>query len=261
MLSNDLNGLPPRLCPKRVVFTMGGKGGVGKTGVALALADWYASRHTPFIPLDLDVENKAVGSLKHYFRDAQKIQVHTDAGLDVFLSILADSQANIILADMGGGAGDITHQWFQFMKDDFSALGIAFTAVGVVTPDPASVESVLTWASNLERQVQYLIVENSNSPNSDFTYWCESKEARAFRDSLRPTILPMEFRLPELERIARQHGVTLRSIGARSADIAHQLQIAHIIRAQRYTQRFAEQLNRAESLLVPPAISELSKTA
>ncbi len=27
---------------KRVVFTMGGKGGVGKTGVIVALAEWFA---------------------------------------------------------------------------------------------------------------------------------------------------------------------------------------------------------------------------
>ena len=26
---------------KRVVFTMGGKGGVGKTGVVVALAEWF----------------------------------------------------------------------------------------------------------------------------------------------------------------------------------------------------------------------------
>jgi hypothetical protein len=29
---------------KRVVFTMGGKGGVGKTGVMVALAEWFPVR-------------------------------------------------------------------------------------------------------------------------------------------------------------------------------------------------------------------------
>src|SRR5215469_17754260 len=254
MLTNDLNiseGSNPHFCGKRFVFTMGGKGGFGKTGVSLALADWYDARQIPFVPLDLDFENKAVGSLKHYFPDAQKIKIHTHAGLDVFLTILADSPADIILADMGGGAGEVTHQWFQFMHDDLSALGISFTAIGVITPDPASVESVLTWASNLQDHVRYLIVENSNSPNPDFTYWRQSKEAQVFRDSFHPTILPMEFRLPELERIARQQGVTLRRIGSRSASIAQQIQIAHVIRAQRYTQRFAALLDTAENLLLP----------
>ena len=253
MLNNESNG---HTFKKRVVFTTGGKGGVGKTGVTLAIADWYQSRQIPFLPLDLDTENKALGSLCHYFPKAQKVNIHTDAGLDIFLSILADGQADIILADMGGGAGLVTYQWFQFMKDDFSQLGISFTAVGVITPDPASVESVLTWASNLEDRVQYLIVENSNTSNPDFTYWHQTKQAQAFRNSFNPLVIPMEFRLPELERIARQYGVTLRSIGTKSAPVATQLQIAHIIRAQRYTHRFAAQLDAAENFLLPSCVSQ-----
>jgi anion-transporting ArsA/GET3 family ATPase len=30
---------------KRVVFTMGGKGGVGKTGFVVALAEWFAANN------------------------------------------------------------------------------------------------------------------------------------------------------------------------------------------------------------------------
>jgi anion-transporting ArsA/GET3 family ATPase len=36
---------------KRVVFTMGGKGGVGKTGVIVALAEWFAANEIPVILL------------------------------------------------------------------------------------------------------------------------------------------------------------------------------------------------------------------
>jgi Mrp family chromosome partitioning ATPase len=43
---------------KRVVFTMGGKGGVGKTGVIVALAEWFAANEIPVTLLDLDTENK-----------------------------------------------------------------------------------------------------------------------------------------------------------------------------------------------------------
>ncbi len=52
---------------KRVVFTMGGKGGVGKTGVMVALAEWFLANEIPVTLLDLDTENKARGSLKHFF--------------------------------------------------------------------------------------------------------------------------------------------------------------------------------------------------
>jgi hypothetical protein len=32
---------------KRVVFTMGGKGGVGKTGLMVALAEWFEAHEIP----------------------------------------------------------------------------------------------------------------------------------------------------------------------------------------------------------------------
>jgi Mrp family chromosome partitioning ATPase len=52
---------------RRVVFTMGGKGGVGKTGIAVALAEWFTANEIPITLLDFDTENKARGSLKHFF--------------------------------------------------------------------------------------------------------------------------------------------------------------------------------------------------
>ena len=70
MLNNKSNGSNSN---KRVVFTTGGKGGVGKTGVSLAIADWYNARQIPFLPLDLDTENKALGSLRHYFQRPRRL--------------------------------------------------------------------------------------------------------------------------------------------------------------------------------------------
>ena len=85
---------------KRVVFTMGGKGGVGKTGVVVALAEWFHVNEIPVTLLDLDTENKARGSLKHFFDDTvTKVDVHTPAGLDAFVDHL-DGGAPILLADM-----------------------------------------------------------------------------------------------------------------------------------------------------------------
>src|SRR5215472_17452986 len=85
---------------KRVIFTMGGKGGVGKTSFVLTLAEWFDDHHIPVKLLDLDTENKARGSLKHYFdRTVAKVNVHTAAGLDAFIDHLSDGSP-IVLADM-----------------------------------------------------------------------------------------------------------------------------------------------------------------
>ena len=82
---------------KRIVFTMGGKGGVGKTGLMVALAEWFEAHEIQFTLLDLDTENKARGSLKHFFNGSvTKGNIHTPAGLDTFIDHL-ESGTSIIL--------------------------------------------------------------------------------------------------------------------------------------------------------------------
>src|SRR6202162_4708772 len=70
------------------------------------------------------------------------------------------------------------------MYEDVSATGARFTAVGVVTPDPASVESVLAWANRLQDRAQYLVVQNATSPQADFSYWDSAEQAIRFREAL-----------------------------------------------------------------------------
>src|SRR5438105_7946465 len=122
---------------KRVILSMGGKGGVGKTVVMVALAEWFKSNEIPVKLLDLDTENKARGSLTHFFGgNVPKVNIHTPAGLDAFVDHLSDGPS-VVLADMGAGSGQVTYDWFDKMYPDVAMAGIAFTAVGVVTTDPA----------------------------------------------------------------------------------------------------------------------------
>src|SRR2546430_1475564 len=190
---------------KRVILSMGGKGGVGKTTVITGLAEWFNLNEIPVKLLDLDTENKARGSLTHFFGGSvPKVNIHTPAGLDSFVDQLADGPP-VILADMGAGAGQVTYDWFETMYPDVTDAGIVFTAIGVVTADPASVESVLAWASRLQNRVEYLIVENSITENGDFTYWPESDQALKFQRAFQPPGIHMDYRLPDLENDKRYH--------------------------------------------------------
>lgn len=84
---------------KRVILSMGGKGGVGKTSVMTGLAEWFDENQIPVTMLDLDTENKARGSLTHFYGGrVPKVNIHTPAGLDAFVDHLADG-APVILAD------------------------------------------------------------------------------------------------------------------------------------------------------------------
>ena len=138
---------------KRVILSMGGKGGVGKTSVMVSLAEWFDSNQIPVQLLDLDTENKARGSLTHFYGNkVPKLNIHTPAGLDGFVDYLANG-APVVLADMGAGSGQVTYEWFESMYPDVAEAGIVFTAIGVVTADPASVESILAWAARLQSRV------------------------------------------------------------------------------------------------------------
>jgi hypothetical protein len=236
---------------QRVIISMGGKGGVGKTNVMTGLAEWYDDHQIPVTLLDLDTENKARGSLTHFFGGTvPKINIHTPEGLDAFLDYL-DSGPPIVLADMGSGAGRVTHAWFDQMYAPVALRGIVFTAVGVITSDPASVESVLTWADRLQRRVAYVIVENETDANATFTYWRESAQALAFQQTFKPAVIQMAYRLPHLETAMRNHGVTLSQVTHRQTDVP-ELQLSKaVLRAEGYRHRLFEQFERVKDLLLP----------
>ena len=66
--------------PKRVVFPIAGKGGVGKTTVMATLAEWYASTAYTAELFDMDPDNKAEGCFKALFSKAHKLDLRQVAG-------------------------------------------------------------------------------------------------------------------------------------------------------------------------------------
>jgi MinD-like ATPase involved in chromosome partitioning or flagellar assembly len=236
---------------KRVILSMGGKGGVGKTSIITGLAEWFDENQIPVKMLDLDIENKARGSLTHFFGGrVPKININTPAGLDAFIDHLSDG-IPVILADMGAGAGQITYEWFDRMYPDVAEYGIAFTAIGVVTADPASVESVLSWAARLQNRVTYLVVENSIAEYTDFTYWNESEQARQFKKVFDPAVIRMDYRLPDLENGARNHGLTLGDIASRKTNAPELQKASLVMRAQSYRRRMFTEFEKVKELLLP----------
>ena len=236
---------------KRVILSMGGKGGVGKTGVMVALAEWFTENAIPVKLLDLDTENKARGSLTHFFGgNVPKVNIHTPAGLDAFVDHLSEGPL-VILADMGAGSGQVTHDWFEKMYPDVEEAHIAFTAVGVVTADPASVESVLGWAKRLQHRVRYLIVENSLTDHSDFRFWRDSKQALQFQEAFKPAVIRMDYRLGDLENAARTYGATLGDIAARRTDGAELQKASLVMRAQSYRRRIFAEFEKVAAVLLP----------
>lgn len=242
---------PPAAATKRVILSMGGKGGVGKTSVIAALAEWFQTNRIPVKLLDLDTENKARGSLSHFFRGhVPKLDIHTPAGLDAFIDHLNDGPP-VVLADMGAGSGQVTHDWFDAMYPDVARTGIVFTAIGIVTSDPGSVESVLVWADRLQRRVRYLVVENSITAKTDFTYWRDSREAQQFQRIFQVSVIRMDYRLPEIENATRNYGVTLGEVAARTTNVPELKKASLVIRAESYRRRMFAEFGKVKPLLLP----------
>ncbi len=152
---------------------------------------------------------------------------------------------------MGAGAGQVAADWFESMYDDVAETGVRFTAVGVVTPDPASVESLLAWASRLQERVEYVVIENATSSPADFPYWRSTKQAIRFREAFSPEILQMEFRLAELENPLRQYGIQLGQVADRKAAVEELKRAPLIMRAQSYRRRLFSEFDRAKQVFLP----------
>jgi MinD-like ATPase involved in chromosome partitioning or flagellar assembly len=237
---------------RRLVLTQGGKGGTGKTTLLTALVDWYDERQFPYTLMDLDTEaSKSRGSLVHYFPGkATKVDINQPEGLDRLLNVLEDGPP-VVVADMGAGAGQVAYRWFDDMYEGARELGVSFTAIGLVTPDPATVDSVVKWADALQKRTDYLIVKNSVNNPSHFDAWEGAEVAEQFRQTLQPEVIEMEYHMPSVEFPARNHGITMGRVAARRHDVAELNQFTHVIRAQAYRRHMYAEFDRVKDLLLP----------
>jgi MinD-like ATPase involved in chromosome partitioning or flagellar assembly len=244
--------LPSPSSQCRLVLTQGGKGGTGKTTLMTSLVDWYDEHKYPYTLIDLDTEaSKSRGSLVHYFPGrAKKVDINQPDGLDALLNALQDGPP-VVLADMGAGAGQAAYAWFDSMFEGARELGVAFTVIGMVTPDPATMDSVLKWADALQKRTAYIICKNSMNLRSDFSFWETAEPVAKFRKVFQPQEIEMEYHMPSVETPARNHGLTMGRVAARSHGVAELNQFASVVRAQAYRRNMYAQLDRIKSVLLP----------
>ena len=192
---------------KLVIFTMGGKGGVGKTAFMVNLAEYFEFNNIPKTLVDCDMENKQRGSLSHYFPEAIKINIRNPDGLDIFLDATEKVNSPVVIADLGAGSGFDLIRWFKEMFPIAQKYGINFLAVGSITSNPGSMETVFTWANELQNKVKYLIVKNYFQGEPQL--WLDSKDAEKFRRSFRPYEIEFESRMQNLQTELEDHGLSL----------------------------------------------------
>jgi hypothetical protein len=133
---------------KQIIFTEGAKGGGGKTTLLSSLADFFLAESIPVKLIDADIDNKSRGSLSHLFKGTPKIDIRTDHGLDQFIGMVLDDNAQTVLADLGTGSSKETWAWFEQMKSLLaSSFRVLLVDVRLVpVPSPRLLSRLHGWA-------------------------------------------------------------------------------------------------------------------
>jgi hypothetical protein len=238
-----------------VVFPIAGKGGVGKTTVMATLAEWYASADYKADLLDMDPDNKAEGSFKALFSRAHKLPALESWTYDKLLGISLESDADVILADMGAAQGHRMIPWFRdfYKVMQESGLDLRWTAIGVVDSDIASARSVIEWGEELQNTVDYVIVHN-HFQEGVASAWENPKlepDVRAFREAFSPIEIRLDARRPDLQRLMRTMNVTLSDVGDRKTSVLELRAPDMTLRARTYRFRAYSQFADARKVLLP----------
>jgi len=241
--------------PKRVVFPIAGKGGVGKTTVMATLAEWYASTAFTADLFDMDPDNKAEGSFKALFARAHKLPALESWTYDKLLGVSLESSADVILADLGAAQGHRMIPWFRefYRTMQESGLELRWTALGVVDGDIASARSVIEWGEELQNTVDYVIVHNYYQDGVP-SAWENPKivnDVAAFREVFSPVEIRIDARRPDLQRMMRTMNVTLSDVGERRTTVPELRAPDMTLRARTYRFRAFSQLTEARKVLLP----------
>lgn len=241
---------PTKPSPVRVVFTEGGKGGVGKTEIAINLTTWYQRQGIKPKLIDFDAENTDKSGLKSFMSEAIKLDIHGPGALDHFFEA-CDTEEGVVLADMGAGAGATTYDWFGKMFEDSREMNIRFTAIGVTTNDPGAVISILQWAKQLQRKVSYLVVLNElRATDGDFEYWHEDPSVRDFVRICEPHVMQVDARIAEFQTELRNKELTLADVVDGKTDSPFFKRTMQIVRAKRYQRNLYAGFDDACDILI-----------
>lgn len=161
----------PKFNRLKVHAILGTKGGVGKSSLAVHLADWMEQRKLPYSAFDLDEENS---TFNRFNSRAVRLNTRDREQADLLVmqaeELAASHQTAAIIMDLRAGSGDEMLTWFAEVPFDYlQEKGIDFIGWGCVTSDPDSQQTVARWLEKLEQGLQACIIVK-NLKDGDFGY-------------------------------------------------------------------------------------------
>src|SRR5258708_25072045 len=239
-----------------ILFTQGGKGGVGKTTVITALTGWIRAKGFDPILLDFDNENREKSSFQGFYPEAQKLDIHAPDALDRVFHFL-EAPGTVVIADQGAGSGAETFSWFDRTAEIVQEFANV-TSIGIVTKDPGSVASVLSWAYHLGGRVRYLIVLNELVRATGFDAWCTTPQVNEFVTSAKPSIIAFQNRNPDFEDMLRANHLTLEKVINKEHSISWFNSLTRIVQSLRYQQPPYNPFQSSPHILSPSDKAEMA---
>lgn len=236
----------------RILFTEGGKGGDGKTEVAVSMVPWYHKRNIQPVMLDFDVENVTKSGFQNFYPEARKLDIHRHGAADELIDACETAESGVVIADLPAGSAEAFFPWFESLAGEAEAIGMIFTAIGVITDSADSVQSKLKWFAGLQDKVDYLIVCNEKeATHISFDYWTDDPKVREALEMFNPRAVTMEARVKEFQAELRNHETTLQAVIERKVEVPFLRKLKNVSRARRYQLHFFEQLDRVSEILLP----------
>lgn len=229
-----------------------GKGGIGKTASALGVIPWLTGRNIKFQLLDYDWENTDKSGLQNFYPEAAKLNIHSPRAMDEFFDALDDPELEVLVVDLPAGSGEPVFNWFNKLYPEAKSLGIEFTLVAVTTNEAGSVQSTLKWASHLQGEVDYIVVQNELSElGSRFEYWDQEPKTAEFTKLFSPGLIKMESRPLDLESELRNNSLTLDQVAEGKVTHPFLSKTKNKVRSKIAQRSFCEQLDTVASFLLP----------
>lgn len=145
----------------RILFPIGGKGGVGKSWLVLLLVQWLNSLGVRFRALDCDDENS---TLTRFFPAAEFVGIRDNFAIDRLIQSTLEGGDPVTVVDLPARCSEEFARWFAVVPwEDLAASGVRFTAIGVIEQSKDSLASIFHWREFLGKNVDYLIALNRNT--------------------------------------------------------------------------------------------------
>lgn len=228
----------------RILFSIGGKGGVGKSWLVALLAQWLETLGIAFALFDCDDETSTT---TRFFPAATFLAIRSASEIDQLVQAATEGQYSVILVDLPARAGDEFQSWFGVVPwDELANLGVRFTALGVVSGAKESIACILRWREFLGGNVDYVLALNRRD---DLSIFMSSHAREQFHATSVPEIEILKLEERFASALDRANWTLTAALTSTEPHLL--TQIMSRARLRRYRDQVFTQFNQIKEHLIP----------